>query len=127
MPLRPCGVCGQPSPDGRCVIPGHWKGGAQRAARRSGDYGRVWKRIRNRALVRAAGRCVYCAGAAATGDHVIPESRGGATEDDNVLAACGTCNTSKGARTLREWIESGTAPPGATAVLEERVRNHLPV
>lgn len=49
--------------------------------------------------------CVYC-GASNQGlhlDHVIPQSRGGKDDPENLVAACPTCNTSKGAKTLDEW------------------------
>ncbi len=35
-------------------------------------------------------------------DHVIPRSRGGRTEWENVVAACGACNRRKGNRTPDE-------------------------
>jgi 5-methylcytosine-specific restriction endonuclease McrA len=35
-------------------------------------------------------------------DHVVPESRGGRTHEDNLVTACGKCNKAKGARTPDE-------------------------
>lgn len=40
--------------------------------------------------------CVYCGGAAATVDHVVPRSVGGAECQNNLVAACLTCNATKG-------------------------------
>lgn len=49
--------------------------------------------------------CAYCG---ATGDmsldHVVPVSRGGRHEIDNLLPACRSCNSSKGAKLLEEWL-----------------------
>jgi RHS repeat-associated protein len=50
--------------------------------------------------------CTYCNKPTATqSDHVVPYSRGGATEIDNLVPACGSCNPSKGNKELgTEWI-----------------------
>lgn len=51
-------------------------------------------------------RCMYCGdqhGAdKLTFDHVVPRSQGGRTAWDNILTACGQCNTRKGNRTPHE-------------------------
>lgn len=36
-------------------------------------------------------------------DHVVPISRGGANSIGNIVAACGSCNSSKNDRLLTEW------------------------
>lgn len=47
--------------------------------------------------------CQYCGSPKRlTLDHVMPRSRGGSHTWDNVVAACETCNSKKGDRTLRE-------------------------
>jgi len=50
--------------------------------------------------------CQYCGAQPGrenlTIDHVIPRSRGGRTEWENVVAACGACNRKKGNRTPEE-------------------------
>ncbi|HEY3502290.1 MAG TPA: HNH endonuclease [Actinocatenispora sp.] len=53
-------------------------------------------------LVRDGHRCAYCGGRAATLDHVLPRSRGGANTWLNTVAACGGCNQRKGDRTPAE-------------------------
>ena len=49
---------------------------------------------------RDGGRCGYCGSArAGTVDHIVPRSRGGATDWENTVLACGPCNTRKRDRT----------------------------
>ena len=51
-------------------------------------------------------RCQYCGGNFPSNklsfDHVIPRSRGGPTDWNNVVCACVACNTRKGGRTPQE-------------------------
>jgi 5-methylcytosine-specific restriction endonuclease McrA len=51
-------------------------------------------------------RCQYCAGQFSqeelTCDHVIPRSRGGRTEWNNIVTCCVQCNRKKGGRTPDE-------------------------
>jgi len=48
--------------------------------------------------------CFYCgAKGKMTIDHVIPISRGGKHVADNIVPACQSCNSSKGAKPLEEW------------------------
>ena len=53
--------------------------------------------------------CVYCGFKPSaedeplTLDHVMPRSRGGSDEVENLVPACRSCNSSKGARTPEEW------------------------
>lgn len=39
-----------------------------------------------------------------TNDHVVPLSRGGSNNIDNILPACKGCNCSKSAKTLEEYL-----------------------
>ena len=52
-------------------------------------------------FARAAHQCQYCGEAFAVDelsiDHVLPKSRGGRTQWDNVVSACVGCSTHKGA------------------------------
>lgn len=47
--------------------------------------------------------CVYCKNEAFCLDHVVPLSRNGTDTIDNLVAACKSCNTSKGSKLLTEW------------------------
>ena len=47
-------------------------------------------------------RCVYCGVTATSIDHVIPRSRGGSHNWENVVSACHKCNHQKADRTLKE-------------------------
>ncbi|MEI7592755.1 MAG: HNH endonuclease [Actinomycetes bacterium] len=53
-------------------------------------------------FVRDGGMCQYCNARAESIDHVIPRSRGGLHEWENVVAACRRCNTAKRDRYLHE-------------------------
>ena len=48
------------------------------------------------------GKCVYCQAPATSIDHVIPRSRGGGHNWENVVSACHKCNHHKADKTLKE-------------------------
>ena len=49
--------------------------------------------------------CCYCGSSNdLTVDHLIPTKRGGANAGDNLVWACRSCNSSKGARDALEWL-----------------------
>lgn len=48
--------------------------------------------------------CAYCGEPADTLDHVIPRFHGGLTIRQNLLAACRSCNGSKGADPVFRWL-----------------------
>lgn len=59
--------------------------------------------VRVAVTVRDKGLCRYCRSEAAiTLDHVLPWSRGGSNEAENVVLACEPCNYRKGQRTPAE-------------------------
>lgn len=68
----------------------------------SRDY--IPKALRERVAAQARHRCGYCltstllVGTAFEIDHIIPESFGGLTEEDNLWLACPTCNGHKSNR-----------------------------
>lgn len=57
---------------------------------------------RRAVFVRDEHRCQYCGGHADSIDHVMPRSRGGRNEWENVAAACRPCNLHKRDRTPDE-------------------------
>lgn len=62
------------------------------------------KALREKVAMQAKHRCGYCLTAEAIVgtpmeiDHIIPESLGGLTEEDNLWLACSLCNAHKGNR-----------------------------
>lgn len=64
---------------------------------------RQWEKIRQRILKRDAYVCSYCGSEATDVDHVQSIKCGGSNEDENLVASCGFCNRSKGAKPLSEW------------------------
>lgn len=61
-----------------------------------------WKEIRKQVLLRDNFTCAYCGDGATTVDHIIPRSRGGNNDPQNLVSACITCNSSKKDRTPKE-------------------------
>lgn len=53
-------------------------------------------------LARDEHRCAYCRGHGNSVDHVVPRSRGGRNDWENVTAACRACNAAKDDRLLSE-------------------------
>jgi 5-methylcytosine-specific restriction endonuclease McrA len=68
-------------------------------------------------ILRDRSRCQYCGvkGTAfeLTLDHIMPRSRGGRTEPENLCAACKACNQRKGDRTPEEARMPLLSNPGA--------------
>jgi 5-methylcytosine-specific restriction endonuclease McrA len=53
--------------------------------------------------------CAYCGATEnITIDHIVPLSRGGRHEPANLAPACVTCNCSKGAKLVDEWLGSAS-------------------
>ena len=80
-------------------------------------------------LRRDAHRCAYCGGSAATVDHVVPRSRGGADSWENLVACCLRCNNIKGDRTPAEmgWnLRKTPRPPHGTSWLVRGVEKGTP-
>lgn len=74
---------------------------------------RIPKALRARVSAQARYRCGYCltsesiVGTPMELDHLIPESLGGATEEENLWLACSLCNDAKGSRIASEDSLSG--------------------
>jgi 5-methylcytosine-specific restriction endonuclease McrA len=48
--------------------------------------------------------CVYCGGPTESVDHIVPVSRGGTGDWDNIAPACKSCNSEKHARPLLAFL-----------------------
>ncbi len=68
---------------------------------------------RRTVFARDGHRCQYCGSAAESIDHVMPRSRGGLHQWDNVVAACRRCNTRKEDRLPHEAGLTLRCPPAA--------------
>lgn len=60
-------------------------------------------------LIFFGGECAYCGGTPRKGqrltrDHLEPISAGGRTIQSNIVPACASCNSSKGAEDFKEWF-----------------------
>jgi 5-methylcytosine-specific restriction endonuclease McrA len=70
---------------------------------------------RRNIFARDGNRCQYCGKRFPTGelslDHVMPRSRGGGTDWENIVCACVRCNVRKGGRTPSEAGMRLTRPP----------------
>lgn len=55
-----------------------------------------------------ASRCTYCTAPAEHADHFVPLARGGLHCVENLLPACGRCNSMKSHRDPAEWLASRT-------------------
>lgn len=64
-----------------------------------------WKDV----VIFFGGECAYCGktmkkGERLTRDHLVPVSEGGLTTSENIVPACKSCNSSKGAMEWRAWF-----------------------
>jgi 5-methylcytosine-specific restriction endonuclease McrA len=57
---------------------------------------------RRAVFARDGGHCVYCGAPATSVDHVVPRSRGGGHEWENVVASCRRCNHVKADRSVHD-------------------------
>lgn len=69
-------------------------------------------RVRFEVLKRDAFRCQYCGKQAGGGaeleiDHIVPISKGGTSDKENLITACKECNNGKSSKEL--FTESGGA------------------
>lgn len=64
-------------------------------------------KFRAEVFARDGHACFYCGSPMnLTLDHVVPQSRGGSHDPENLVTACRSCNSSKGAKTPEEWMGS---------------------
>lgn len=64
-----------------------------------------WAELRAFVFERDDYVCTYCGerGRALECDHIVPVSRGGSNDLDNLTTACQPCNRSKRAKLVEEW------------------------
>jgi 5-methylcytosine-specific restriction endonuclease McrA len=72
---------------------------ARRGTAAQRGYGADWQRVRLAVLARDGYVCHWCEQPANTVDHVVPLAAGGSRLDpNNCVAACLSCNSSRGAK-----------------------------
>lgn len=62
---------------------------------RGREITRQWLKMRRFVMKRDQYICSYCGGKAKHVDHIVPLSRGGSNEEDNLVASCQPCNNKK--------------------------------
>lgn len=69
--------------------------------------GAEWAVLRAKIFARDDYTCQYCGerGKRLECDHVVPVSRGGSSDEDNLATACFPCNRSKRDKTVEEWLQ----------------------
>lgn len=69
----------------------------------------AWETVRGQVIARDGTDCAYCGNRADPPniEHMLPLSRGGTNDLDNLCVSCGPCNSSKGDQTLEEWTGNG--------------------
>jgi len=81
------------------------RSGHIRRARMRGILGSYTAAEWQQRLAEFDGQCAYCGSGKTIGiDHVMPLSRGGTNVIENIVPACKSCNCSKGAKTVEEWL-----------------------
>ena len=70
--------------------------------------------------------CSYC-GKEATGfDHIVPRSKGGGDEDENLTPCCKRCNSSKGSKDLADFLNTTTVDINVPLILDnEKLMRHV--
>lgn len=66
------------------------------------------RKMRTKRQLRKDTRCVYCGKVLtkhnATFDHIVPLSRGGSNDPENLCWCCASCNKAKSNKLLSEWM-----------------------
>ncbi|MGN6369131.1 MAG: HNH endonuclease [Phycisphaerae bacterium] len=77
----------------------------------------TWKQLASLVETRANGRCEYCRmhqslqGATFHVEHILPKSRGGPTDPENLCLCCPSCNLHKADRTEAQDPQTDDAAP----------------
>jgi 5-methylcytosine-specific restriction endonuclease McrA len=67
----------------------------------------TWHKLREVVLKRDGYECVYCGADANSVDHIVPLKHGGEDHPDNLVAACGICNSRKRDKTVGFFLSQG--------------------
>ena len=110
MPWAPPRGCLEPGcherqAGARCALherasPRNHRGVPRQARGLGAEYDRLRPLVLERDGYRCRLRLPGCTVVASTADHVVPRSAGGRSTMGNLRAACGHCNSSRGARPL---------------------------
>jgi len=74
---------------------------------------RQWRALRLRILARDGYTCGYCGQDATTVDHILPINKhpDQAMNPENLMSACGKCNSAKGSRSQGVFLARQFTPP----------------
>lgn len=81
------------------------------------EYGRRRRALKNGATIepvdeaaiyeQAGYMCIYCGATEDLAlDHIVPLAGGGPHSEENLVVACRSCNSSKGAKPLEDWLQT---------------------
>lgn len=76
----------------------------QHAHARKRSIDPITPEVQDAAMAKTGGLCAYCNNPADTFDHIVPITKGGSSELENINPACASCNSSKKNRDLAEWL-----------------------
>jgi 5-methylcytosine-specific restriction protein A len=92
---RPCSAPGCPNLSTRHLCSYHLLPTLpKRASPGARGYGYDWRQTRKRVLVDRPD-CQICGAPATQVDHLLPIRQGGTSDDDNLVACCARCHSSK--------------------------------
>jgi 5-methylcytosine-specific restriction endonuclease McrA len=77
-----------------------------------------WKKIRAKVLAAGGYECVYCgANEKLSVDHVIPISKGGTDEMENLVVACIKCNSKKNSKMPHLFLTPHSTVPSSRGLI----------
>lgn len=86
--------------------PGIYSSSRYRTAPNPKRYIPVKRKVRNEVMEKYEYKCVWCGTQKNLSiDHILPRSRGGKDDIQNLSVACRSCNTRKGSKTAEEFTE----------------------
>lgn len=97
--MRSCLDCGRLTREkgSRCVECRRARDRRRPSAARRG-YDHEYRKARLAVLEEAGYICAYCGDVASTVDHLVPLSRGGSNDRENLAASCLACNVTRANR-----------------------------